>query len=275
MPEELADLIGHCEMLRLNTVVGTPLRAIRSKCVTGNIDKPVYESFLVPMLTSLILDLSRRHIQIDTERYQGLYHTVCVTYTQRHIGLEPMRPINWTREPGGCHFCDFESHDCATLDKFLANPKETIIQFATDSERRHHIEAQIEDQLDKRILKIVTKLTDQSKPIAKARDTISGDTLEITKTEEEWRQELSIWKIRHAAAERNIEAIGSIEDLQMLLSDENGLVIGLEGFGPFKAFQKSVQPVSEPSAAGNMRAHRPRVSARFTYLIEPGGFEAS
>lgn len=263
MPEELADLIGHCEMLSLNTEVGTPLRAIRIKCATGNVDKPVYESFLVPMLTSLLLDLSRRNIQIDTERYQGLYQTVCVTYIQRHVGLEPMRPINWTREPGGCHLSDFESHDCAILDKFLANPKENVIRSARDSERRHHIEAQIKDQLNKRILKAVTKLTDQSKPIAKTRGTISRYTLEITKTEGEWRQELSSWEIRHAAAKRNIEATGSIEELQMLLSDENGLVTGLEGFGLFEVFQKSVEPVSEPLAAGNKR---PRANDGFSKI---------
>lgn len=47
----------------------------------------------------------------------------------------------------------------------------------------------------------------------------------------------------------------------MLLSDEDGLVIGLEGFGLFEAFQKSVEPVSEPLAAGNKR---PRANEGFS-----------
>ena len=176
--------------------------------------------------------------------------------------MEPIRPADWTRKPKGCHLSD-ESHDCAILDKFLVDPKENVIRFATDLERRRHIETQIRDQLDKHILIAVTKMTDLSKPIAKTRGTNSQYMLEISKIEEEWRQELSSWRIRHGAAKRNIEAIGSMEDLRMLLSDGNGLVAELEHFGLLETFQKSKEPVSEPLVTRNKR---PRANEGFSKI---------
>ena len=139
-PEKLADLIGQCKTLGLINEVETLLRAIRNKCATENVDQSVYELFLMPMLTSLLLKLPHQHIHDNTKRYQKLYQTVCVAYTQRRVGMKPIRPANWTRKPKGCHLSD-ECHECAILDKFLVNPKENVIRFATDLERRRHIEA--------------------------------------------------------------------------------------------------------------------------------------
>ena len=246
-PQELASLIDHCEKLRLNDEL---LVAIRNECAKENIDTSVYESFLLPMLTSLLSNFPRRHIQIDTERYQKLYQTVCVAYTRRFVGLEPTRPTNWTRGPIGCHLSDLESHDRAVLNRFLANPRKNVVRFAMDLERRRHVEDQIKYQVRKRFLDGATRATDQSKPIARTRGNVSEFTLEITKTEAEWQQDLSCWRIRHAEAKRNIEAIGNLEDLQNLLSDENGIVTELKSFGLFEALQS----VSKPLATGKKRS---------------------
>lgn len=250
--EELATLIGHCEMLRLDTEIESLLKTIRIKCTTGNFDMSVYESFLVPILTYLLPIFAHRHIQLNTARYRKLYQTICVVYTQQYVGPEPTRPANWTRAPRGCHLsppnvaCDY----CAVLDKFLANPEQTVIRFATEWQRRRHIEDQLKDQFEKHFLRAVTTMTDPSKPIVRTRCTLSEYMLVITKTEEEWRQDLSRWKVRRAAAKRNIEAIGKIEVLQSLLSDENGLVTELQELGLFEPSQATAEPALKPLAVG-------------------------
>ncbi|CAF9916072.1 hypothetical protein IMSHALPRED_002962 [Imshaugia aleurites] len=128
-----------------------------------------------------------------------------------------------------------------------------------DSERRRHVEDQIKDQVRKRFLNAVIGPTDHSKPIARTGGNVSEFTLEITKTEAEWQQDLSRWRIRHAEAKRNIEAIGSMEDLQKLLLDENGIVTELKSFGLFEA----LQPVSKPLATGKKR---PRENEGFSKI---------
>lgn len=263
--EELATLIGHCEKLRLDTEIESLLRTIRIRCTAGNIDMSVYESFLMPLLTYLLPIFPHRHIQLNTNRYQKLYQTTCIDYTQQYVGREPTRPPSWTRAPKGCHlsFPSVTCGDCTMLDKFLIHPEENVIRFATESKRRRHIEDQLKDQREKRLLKVVTTMTDRSKPLVTNRGTISEYMLVITKTEEEWRQDLSRWKVRRAEAKRNISVIGSDEVLRMLLSDENGLVTELQDLGLFEPSQTVTQPASKPLTVGNKR---PRTSEGFSKI---------
>ena len=241
---ELTALISYCENLTLDPEIESLLRTIRKKCATGTVGTSVYESFLVPMLTSLLSILPRQHVDINAARYKKLYQTVCSAFIQRYVGLAPQRPINWTRGPQGCGLSGTQCDDCASLDKFLIHPTEDVISITTNLQRRTHIEKQFQDQRKKRFLKISTKMTDPS---------MSQFMLEITKTDEEWRHDLSQWKARRATAKRHIEAIGSFKDLQPLLSNENGLVPELRDLGLFEASQKFVEVVSKLSASGNKR----------------------
>lgn len=242
--EELAALIGHCENLTLKPEVESLLRTIRKECTTGNVRTSVYESFLLPMLTTLLSTLPHQIVNRNTARHTKLYQTVCVTYVQRYVGLEAPPPATWSRSPKGCRLSGSQCVDCASLDRFLVHPMEIVMSITTNFQRRTHVEKQLQDQRKKRFLKIDIKMTDPS---------MSQFMLVITKTDEEWRQDLAQWKARRAAAMQRIEAIGNNEVLSMLLSDGNGLVPELRDLGLFEASQKSAEAVSKPLASGNKR----------------------
>lgn len=59
--EELAALVGHCEKLRLDTEAESLLNTIQKECTTRSIDSCDYESSLLPMLTSMLSTLPKRH----------------------------------------------------------------------------------------------------------------------------------------------------------------------------------------------------------------------
>ena len=144
------------------------------------------------MLTSMLAALPKRKVDWNIGRYRKLYQTVCVAYIHCHLGLVPARPPKWSRRPRGCHLsagtnCD----DCAVLDRFLLDPEHTVIRFAMDSQRRRHIEDQLKDQPEKLFLQLKITMTDPSKPIVKTRGNLSQYMLVITKTDEEWQQDLA------------------------------------------------------------------------------------
>ena len=253
--EELGALLVRCEKLGLITELENLLGIIRTECETATIDTQFYESFLLPILTSLLSYSTHGHIDMDTARYQNLYQTVCTTYIQQFVGPEPPRPLNWTRDPKGCLLPTADCADCAVLNQYLSDPKERVLRFATDSKRRRHIMNQLKEEDEKGILKLQTAMTDPSLPIANVgHGMLSEFMLVIVKTEMGWRQDLLGWKVRHTAAARRIGAMGSIEQLRPLLSDNNGRVISeLEDFGLFETPAKTEQMASKPLAIGSKR----------------------
>lgn len=262
LPEQLAALVGHCEKLILDTEVESLLRTILNECTTGDLDPSVYEVFLLPFLASMLSTFPKRHIDLNTSRYQNFFQAVCIAYAKRYVGLKALRPTTWTRARKGCPLSGSKCYDCAALDRFLTDPKEVVVYFATQLQRRRHIEDQLKDQRKKGFLKVATKMTDTSKPVMQTWGTTSEYMLVITKTEEEWKQDLLEWKGRRATAKQNIEAIGSIKDLQPLLSNEKVLVAELKGLGLFEAPPKSGQPGSKSLTVGDKRPRGNEVFSR-------------
>ncbi|KAM0343299.1 hypothetical protein ACHAPU_008749 [Fusarium lateritium] len=123
-------------ILKLSTDMDNLAAQFMSKAVMQADKLPRAELCLMwlPFLRSIVPDLERNNVPLDTPAYQKFFSTLILAVMDRYLGPEPAKPTNWS-VPGLNCTCD----DCRRVNAFLAHPTQMSAKFPVNKNRRHHI----------------------------------------------------------------------------------------------------------------------------------------
>jgi hypothetical protein len=216
----LAALLSHCSSLQLESDLDKIITNLTTEATTVPVE--FFETIYLPGLKALMPMLQATISSSHETVFRRLFQQLLATYVVCYVKDEPKHPQEWSRRPLSCT-C---SH-CQAITPFLLNPVDKTYRMKGLVGNRKHVERGLPTigfkcETDKRG---------------------SPQTLVITKTPDEYRNEHKAWKLRQNKVSKHLTDLGS-NNLRVFLSDmyEPIMAVSVEKLTPFvQSFRSSSQ----------------------------------
>lgn len=247
---DIATLLDNCTSMDLPS----EREALMDHLVASSktFEPSAFEILFIPLLTRLV-ELSRlKGTPLnDATVSRPFFKNILTEYVRRYIGVEPAKPVTWAQPRRICS--RGSCGDCAMLNRFLTNPKETVGRFSMGEKRRRHLEY---------------GLSGSGCTLGTERRG-SPYTLVVTKTLNSWYAEHEAWRERCVIAEQSFRTIGT-EALKEIFGEDYGRSVDVKSAGSGSAAgpatETSAGTVSQPGSMNAWNAARDRQAAGRTPL---------